>query len=173
LDDIVDFERTLQHTASLEAKLLMHDDYYQKRLLDLMDQTHAVGKLRKENLKQLEVCRRKKAEQEAFIRQARETVHKQLCEMGGDKAVVGGDMGARIREMAAVGAKAAGNRGEVASNGKVTKRRKRLQKMRGSIGEEGAGSQVGEEYTLICIDDEPPTFAQRSPNANKMATRSS
>jgi hypothetical protein len=140
----------------LEAKLLIHDDYYQKRLLDLMDQTHAVGKLRKENLKQLEICRRKKAEQEAFIRQARDTVHKQLCEMGGDEAVVG-----------------SGNRGEMASIGKVSKRRKRLQKMRGSVGEERAGSLVGEEYTLICIDDEPPTFAQRAPNANKMATRSS
>jgi hypothetical protein len=171
LDDIVDFERTLQHTHSLEAKLLMHDDYYQKRLLDLMDQTHAVGKLRKENLKQLEVCRRKKAEQEAFIRQARETVHKQLCEMGGDKAGGSGDMGARICGMASVNI--TGNRGEVASNEKVSKRRKRLQKMRGSIGEERAGSLVGEEYTLICIDDEPPTFAQRVSNANKMATRSS
>ena len=79
IDDIVDFERTLKHTLALESKLLVHDTYYQKRLLDLMDQTHAVGKLRKENLKQLERCRSKKAEQEAFIKRAREYVHQRLC----------------------------------------------------------------------------------------------
>ena len=37
IDDIVDFERTLKHTLALESKLLVHDSYYQKRLLDLMD----------------------------------------------------------------------------------------------------------------------------------------
>jgi hypothetical protein len=90
IDDIVDFERTLKHTHALESKLLVHDSYYQKRLLDLIDQTHAVGKLRKENLKQLERCRSKKAEQEAFIKKAREYVHQRLCGYG---ALVGSEDG--------------------------------------------------------------------------------
>jgi hypothetical protein len=97
IDDIVDFERTLKHTHALESKLLVHDSYYQKRLLDLIDQTHAVGKLRKENLKQLERCRSKKAEQEAFIKKAREYVHQRLCGysamMGSEEGLPGNEAG--------------------------------------------------------------------------------
>jgi hypothetical protein len=82
-----------------------------------------VGKLRKENLKQLERCRGKKAEQEAFIKKAREYVHKRLC---GYSPLVWSEEGLP---------------GEEAGGGTVSKGGRRLRKVRGKGGSREKGDE--------------------------------